>query len=549
MFRSRAGNTAGYFVMLALVAAALMGLRGADGVDVDVQIQREIKKGYKALDYWDYGLAEEIGGKLRGLIDSSPEKDDYRELDWLRYQAHLCFHLGNYEEALGYADRAQGIKSAGTQSWDEFYDRVKSMARLWKDAVEEKSDHFIIRYLPGPEKVLVEPGLFTLEKSHEVLTRELGVVPDRGPVLVEVYPSVKALSSAVALSEDDLKNSGTIAICRYGRIMITTPRQLHRGYDYLTTLSHEFVHYLIYLRNGPRCPLWLQEGMAKYEEDRWKGEPGGRLDPVAQSLLASALRSDEFISFDEMYPTFAKFDSPVKGQLAFAEVATVVEYLAKDKGMERVFDLLDMLKAGVEDMEALARFTGKDFEGFWEDWKMYVASKNFEEIPGLEVPKLEFRDIDLEDIFEQEDTVGENDYAEGEAWKYVRLGDLLRNRNHFAAAVMEYEKALAYMPYQPRIQNKLAFNLILMGRYREALKPLAQAEKIYPTYVTTYVNTGRAYAGLGDTANAIRYFEKALTINPFDPEPHRHLIKLYEKAGRQKMKEKAQERLDMISMR
>ncbi len=548
-FRVISGRVAIAFISIALAGSAFLMWNASGSVALDTQIQKELKKGYIALEYWDFGLADEIGRKVRTLLDSAPEPDEERELDWLRYQAYLCFYAGEYEEALNFADRANKLNGHGLEAWQDFYNRTKSLAQIWRGAKEERSEHFIFRYIPGPEEILVKPGLSALERSYRVLTRELQVKADRGPVLAEVYPSVAALSMAVGLSEKEMKDSGTIAICRYRRLMITSPRQLLSGYDYLTTLSHEFVHYLIYLRNGPKCPIWLHEGIAKHEESRWKGDPGGQLDPIPQSLLASAVKRDEFISFEQMYPTFAKFDSPAQGQLAFAEVVTVVDYLTREQGMPRLFELLDMLKQGIDDKEALARLTGKNFDQFWQGWKEYVATRNYKEIPGIDVPKLEFRNRETEQEDQQEDIVGEDDLASNEAWRYVRIGDLLRNRNHLAAAVMEYEKALVLLPYQPRIQNKLGLSLILMGNYRRALKPLMQAERIYPNYVTTYINMGRAYAGVGDTVKAISYFEKALTINPFDPTPYHYLIKLYENAGEPKRSERARERLRIISQR
>jgi tetratricopeptide (TPR) repeat protein len=553
MFKFKPAGKEIVIAVMGVIAAALFAPGPGWGDDLDTRFHRELKKGYQALDYWDHGLAEEIGIKLREIIDDANEKNDSRQFEWLKYETHLYFHMGRYDEALKYARQAAAVRPDGGKNWEEFHERVRNLARLWKGAKESRSEHFIIRYLPGPEEVLLEPGLDALEKAYIALKQDLQVQLDRGPVLVEIYPSVTALSAAVGLTESEIKASGTIAICRYGRLMITTPRQLLRGYDYLTTMSHELVHYMIYLRNGPHCPIWLHEGLAKYEEDRWKGEPGGQLDPVSQSLLASAIRQDEFISFDQMYPTFAKFDSPAKGQLAFAEVVTVVDYLAQEEGIPRLFPLLDLLKEGTDDKDALERCAGKDFEEFWKSWKGYVASKDFKEIPGIRVPEMKFRDNTMEELLQpgddEDDMVGEEEYAENEAWKYVRLGDLLRNRNYLAAAALEYEKAYNLLPYQPRIQNKLAFSLILMGRYHEALKPLSRAKQIYPNYVTTYMNMGRAYSGLGDVRKAAFSFEKALTLNPFDPEPYRHLIKLYEEMGEVEERDMTVERLKIISRR
>ena len=39
--------------------------------------------------------------------------------------------------------------------------------------------------------------------------------------------------------------SGTIAICKYNKLMFTSPKAMLRGYEWLDTLSHEYVHFVI----------------------------------------------------------------------------------------------------------------------------------------------------------------------------------------------------------------------------------------------------------------------------------------------------------------
>src|SRR5207245_617002 len=79
-------------------------------------------------------------------------------------------------------------------------------------------------------------------------------------------------------------------LCKYNRLMITSPRALLRGYAWLDTLSHEFVHYLVTRKGRNAVPIWLQEGLAKFLETRWRGAPGLAVDEMSTTLLTTAAR-------------------------------------------------------------------------------------------------------------------------------------------------------------------------------------------------------------------------------------------------------------------
>ena len=53
--------------------------------------------------------------------------------------------------------------------------------------------------------------------------------------------------------------SGTIAVCKYHRLMIISPLAAANGYSWADTLAHElFIRYLKKSRN--KVPIWLHEG-------------------------------------------------------------------------------------------------------------------------------------------------------------------------------------------------------------------------------------------------------------------------------------------------
>ena len=80
--------------------------------------------------------------------------------------------------------------------------------------------------------------------------------------------------------------------------MITTPRALVRGYPWMDTIGHELVHLFLSRASRDRAPVWLQEGVAKFLERRWRGEPpAAHLDPAADGLLHRAVRGNTLLPF------------------------------------------------------------------------------------------------------------------------------------------------------------------------------------------------------------------------------------------------------------
>ncbi len=526
-----------------IVAAMMVGATSSRAANPSAAVLMSI--GSRALQTWDYREAGRVKDELARLAESGDETA--KSID-ASYRADYGFYTGDYASGRDAMNELAALRELSDYE-KSFRDRLAGLAETWDGAVEARSDHFRLRYKPGRDEVLVEPALSTLEKAYAALTSDLGVAP-ADPVLAEVYPSFESFANSTGLTMEELEDSGTIAICKYRRLMINTPRRTRQGYSYRDTLSHEFVHFLIYQKYGPDIPIWLHEGLAKYEELRWRKDEGGELTPTQKSLLASALRQDELITFERMHPSFAKFKTPSQGQLAFAEVTTVVDYLVKTGGWERVFALCDSISQTNDYRSSLEKVTGKPFDKFWNDWIKHAKGLGFQELPGMEITAFEIMkgEKGLEDEEEIGDEgVAEEDLASGDEWRYARIGDLLRDRGHYRAAGVEYGKARELAPYSIRILNKQGICYTLAEDYEAALEPLETAIELAPGYGSSYVNLGRALYKLGRYAEAEEVFARALDINPFNPIPYGPLLDINMKAGREDRTEKLKRDLVLIS--
>jgi tetratricopeptide (TPR) repeat protein len=432
----------------------------------------------------------------------------------VRYlQAELAFLDGDYPGALehieGLADDAV-FGHAGTLRAlvTSTYATTRDFARHTTAA-----GHFVIDYPPGKDEVLVELAGEALEAAYQAIGDDLAVWPDT-PVRVEILSVPSDLARVSTLTETEILTTGTIALCKYNKLMIVTPRATLFGYAWMDTLAHEYTHYLVSMASHDNVPVWLQEGLARFEQTRWRAPPQSTLAAVEEHLLAVALRARRLISFDDMHPSMAKLPSQEAAALAFAEVYTLVGFIHDQVGYPGIRAALHAVRDGREARAAVAEVMGRRWAAVERAWKRDLHARELRVAPELaHAASIRFKKTaDAE--------VGENagvDRVAGDAARALaRLGGILRARGLTDAAVIEYEKALALGP-DPFLAGKLARTYVELGRHEQAIalaEPLVAIDDGDPGPPTTL---GVAHLALGRPDAAVAAFAHALRINPFDP--------------------------------
>ena len=132
------------------------------------------------------------------------------------------------------------------------------------------------------------------------------IISQKNLFLLKFFPDAESFCTISTLTKEEIETSGTVAICLFNRVIITSPRLQPRGYQWLDTLTHEYVHYVIMKKTYNRVPIWLHEGIAKYEEKRWLENITPKLPVSLESLMAEAVEKDYFITFEQMHPSLAK---------------------------------------------------------------------------------------------------------------------------------------------------------------------------------------------------------------------------------------------------
>ncbi|MEO6953362.1 MAG: hypothetical protein ABI321_16295, partial [Polyangia bacterium] len=391
---------------------------------------------------------------------------------------------------------------------------------------------FDVAVAPGVDEVLIGPALDTLEKQWTEAGGDLGEQP-AGPIRVEIYGDISDLAKVSPLTVAEIETSGTIALCKYNRLMATSPRALVAGYPWLDTLSHELTHYLVTRASHDTVPIWLHEGIAKMEETRWRAPFGGTLSPAQEHLLATGLRDGHLITFAQMHPSMALLPSQEDAGLAFAEVTTALQRITEGRGPAALRKLIGALRDGADINHAVLAVTGETFPAFEKSWRAWLKTRGYKLHPELGMAHLRFKrdgagkggnDDRDEEAFDTKPGTA----REQKARSHVRLGTMLRARGRLQAAATEYEQATAiFGPGHPEVAGRLGRTYLELHAWDKAIASARPGIERRPESAGLKVTVGRALLEKGDDAAARPYLEGALAVNPYDPQTRCGLQKVY----------------------
>jgi tetratricopeptide (TPR) repeat protein len=499
-----------------------LAARADDDSPVRAEIKARMAKIEEGLDSWDVGAAKRALAELEEMMPEGIEPLKY-------FHGRIAFEEGRYDESVKLLTEAKIEDKPG--SYLRLSKETQAILRGHKRA---ESEHFIFLYPPGKDEILVPYALETLEATHRAMVEDIGWVP-QGKVRVEVVNNARDLSRTSTLSYEQIRTTGTIAICKFNKIIVTSPKAVARGYDWQDTLAHEYVHLIVSQMSNNAVPIWLHEGLAKFLESRWRGPGGLGMTPSMQALLGKRVKADTLVPFEKMHPSIAMLPTAEDAALAFAEVYYAIHYIHETKGPKGLRTIVQEMRNGLTDKKAVEAATGMPFPLFEKAWLAHIKKQPF---PKELLPREKV--VLKEDAKEKDDAkkgreISFGDFIEVEevpVRKFAHLGELLRERNRIKAASEEYAKAhqLVGDKYQS-VSNKYALTLLELKRLDEAEQVLRGSLRMHPGSPQTNVHLGRILLFRKDYEKSKAAYLEALASNPFDPEIHVALTRIHDYLG------------------
>jgi len=471
------------------------------------------------LESWD---VEESWSEVKEALSKEPKDPQLLEL-----ASQIAFHRGDYQESLKLMKLAMEV--AGED------DKRRGYALLTEETINVlvpfkryETPHFVILLDEKQDGILIDYLTNALEMTYQIMAQQYGFRP-KEKVRVELFPDAKAFYLASTLSVRDIEITGAVSLTKFNKLQFLSPKALVYGYRWLDAISHEYMHYLIVKLTSNKAPIWFHEGLAKYEETRWRNGPS-YLSPLYQTLLARALVDKKLIGFDRMEPSLVQLEKPEDVQLAYAQAASAIEFIIGKAGHEQLREIMKRMANATTRgaSEAIREVLGLQFPEFEEKWREYLASKELKTVDGVVLHRYKVKEgradeqrLDMEEI--------KSLLARSRA----HLGDRLKERGRISAAVLEYRRAIAETRDSVPIMDRLSSALIDLGRDEEALDILKRVKEISPDHPTPYTQLGQIYLKLKDFKKAKEAFEDSIQINPFNPEAHLGMANACEMLGDQ----------------
>jgi len=248
------------------------------------------------------------------------------------------------------------------KSRQEYVSEQKTVT--WLDSTHKwqtvTSDFINLHWYSG-DNTFAQDLLNAAETGLALLQNEAGLQPVN-PINLYIYANTSDMQDAI-LYEPSW--TGGQAFPEYDIVIIgISERDLDWG---RTTIAHELTHVLVgHLTFSclGEVPTWLNEGLAVYSE--------GSLDPNSEAQLNEAIKTDQLLPVRSLSGGFSEV--PSRAYLSYSQSYSIVKYLIKTYGQDKMNSLLLDLRDGTTIDEALIKVYGFDVEGLESAWRSAVGA-------------------------------------------------------------------------------------------------------------------------------------------------------------------------------
>jgi len=363
---------------------------------------------------------------------------------------------------------------------------------------KDEANGIIIRYQDDGDRALTPLLVDTVIKARTSLAKDLGVEWKR-PTRITVVRDLLSLSAMTGLPYKAAQTTGTVAVAKWGRVTLLSPRASHHGYPFRDTLTHELTHLAIAMQSRDRAPLWLHEGVARREEARWR-EPGVFDDrPNPESIVLRGMELKLDLALDKLGPSIAMLPSADAAMVAFAEVTSFIKYFVESSAPDALPRLLVALRTAKSADEALKEISGETLAQWDVKWRAQLGRRAREP---------------LSPMF----GLGATPPGIGDSRERSRLAELLLGRDHPSEALIELEKIPTDMLADPSLRYLRARVLEADGSIKGAEALVEDPKAWLASYGPCWAIRGRLARARGDHALADASFSEAIAHDPFGIE-------------------------------
>lgn len=363
---------------------------------------------------------------------------------------------------------------------------------------EDRASGVVIRYQDDADQALSPLLVETVRAARETLARDLGVVW-KAATHITVVRDLLSLSAMTGLPYESAQTTGTVAVAKWGRVTMLSPRASAHGFPFRDTLTHEMTHLAIAMQTQDRAPLWLHEGLARREEARWRAPSVFDDKPPVESVVLRGMELKMDLPLDKLGPSIGMLPSAEAATVAFAEVTSFVRFFAESSKPTVIPELLVALRDAKTPDDALQAVSGARLPEWDARWRAHLAKRPKEPVPAL---------LGL----------GPPPPGLSDSRERARLAELLLGRRHVAEAQLELDKIPADLMADTSLRYLRARAFELEDKADKAWSVVEDPKAWVAAYGPCWAIRGRLARQRGDEATASSSFHEALAQDPLAVE-------------------------------
>jgi hypothetical protein len=456
--------------------------------------------------------------EARALLAALPQDS----ADVVAERALLAVYEGDCDGAIALLER-RGI--AARPFTAELTEIARGCARVTAATTVLRDDArgFVIRFKDEDDVPLAPFLMEVAGQALEMLHRDLKVQLPR-PVYLDIVRDQHSLSAMTGLPEESAQTTGALAIAKWGRVTMLSPRAVPHGYGWADTLAHELTHLAVSRASHERAPLWLQEGVAKRQEVRWRAPFSFDELPPADVVARLGFDRGLALPLDKLGPSIAMLPTAEQAMVAYAEVHSFLRFWLKESGDDALGTFLHAL-AGVSSQDGvdvtLKQMTGQDLAAWSRRWQASLAPVPASLPPELAMllPPAQTTPARPPGSPPPSPRPPESSAPSPRTlYRTARLAELLEGRGHLLPAVEYAKKSQEAAPTDPSARARLARPLRALGRAEEASALVEHLDAVRSAHGLFLALHGALQRDRGDDLAARMAFSSALHHDPLSPE-------------------------------
>ena len=278
---------------------------------------------------------------------------------WTEY-ARALTNIGREAEGLAAFEKAEETAEGRQNAWRSNTTHI--LSKLSQEYIEEQAGDHTFAWMPDAAEVLRTYMVPFYAEHREGLAERYGHTP--GPVRIEVFRSWDDFS----VRSTGFTGFSALGVCFGPVVTAVSPLcELRGGFSWARTAYHEYTHVVHLSLSHNRCPRWITEGLATWEEE----EKNSGWSRNMRGDLHTAYANDNLIPVRELNRAFRT----QRILFAYYQGGLLCRMLIDDVGFSPMIRLLLAFDRGLDLDQAFDEVLGMTPEEVDRDFKAFIAAE------------------------------------------------------------------------------------------------------------------------------------------------------------------------------